>query len=136
MIVVDTNILVYLYFPGQQSEVVEQVYLKNSFWVVPPLWKSEFRSIAALYYRKELLTFEAILEVMNRAEELLWGYEEPVRSEEVLSLIRQSTCSAYDCEFVALAMRLNTYLLTYDQKIIKEFPGIALTAEQYLKTVH
>jgi len=46
--------------------------------------------------------------------------------------VESSTCSAYDCEFVALAKRLNTKLVTADKKILKEFSGIAVTLNEAL----
>lgn len=97
------------------------------------LWRSEFRNVGTLYLRKGILAYEAVKDAAHRAEELLWGYEEMVESEEVFPLVQKSRCSAYDCEFVALALRLNTNLITYDKKIISEFPDVALKPEQYLK---
>lgn len=35
-------------------------------------------------------------------------------------------CSAYDCEFVALARTLSTKLVTMDVKLLRAFPGIAV----------
>lgn len=133
MIVVDTNIISYLYFPSDETEWVEKLYKQNSIWVVPFLWRSEFRNVGTLYYRKGILTYDAVIDVVLRAEELLWGYEEMVETEEVFPLIQKSGCSAYDCEFVALALRYNTHLVTYDKKIINEFPEVAVRPEQYLK---
>ncbi len=133
MIVVDTNVITYLYFPSNETERVEKLYKKDPIWAVPFLWRSEFRNVGTLYFRKGILTYEAVKEAVLQAEELLWGYEEIVESEEVFPLIQKSKCSAYDCEFVALALRLNTHLITYDKKILSEFPEVAVKPEQYLK---
>lgn len=35
MIVVDTNIISYLYFPSKETELVEKLYQKNPIWAVP-----------------------------------------------------------------------------------------------------
>lgn len=133
MIVVDTNVISNLYFPSNETELVEKLYQKDPIWTVPFLWRSEFRSVGALYYRKGILTYDAVKDAVLRAEELLWGYEEMVESEEVFPLIQKSSCSAYGCEFVALALRFNMHLITYDKKIINEFPDVAVRPEQYLK---
>jgi predicted nucleic acid-binding protein len=45
----------------------------------------------------------------------------------VLELVRDSNCTAYDCEFVALAMRLGVKLATMDAKILKAFPQHVIT---------
>lgn len=47
-------------------------------------------------------------------------------SRLVLELVRDSDCSAYDCEFVALAMSLGITLVTEDKKLLKAFPAQAL----------
>lgn len=47
---------------------------------------------------------------MNRHPSLLAGAEFEVDSSSVLELMRDSDCSAYDCEFIALAIKLNTKL--------------------------
>lgn len=37
-----------------------------------------------------------------------------------------SNCSAYDCEFVSVAMRLGVKLLTADKKVLMAFPAHTL----------
>ena len=49
-------------------------------------------------------------------------------------LVNDSKCSAYDCEFVALAQQLNVKLVTEDKKIISEFSDIAVDIDTFLKT--
>ena len=64
------------------------------------------------------------------AEDLLAGNEHEVDSKDVLELVRTSDCSAYDCEFTALALRLGVKLVTMDRKLLKAFPkqAVALAA--------
>ena len=58
------------------------------------------------------------------------GAEFKVESSAVLELVRNSDCSAYDCEFIALAMKLDTKLVTMDKKLQRAFPkrAVALVA--------
>ena len=51
---------------------------------------------------------------------------------KVLNLVAKSTCSAYDCEFVALAQDLGIPLVTMDKQIIRQFSEIALSLETYI----
>ena len=37
-----------------------------------------------------------------------------------------SHCSAYDCEFVALALELEVPLVTADRQLLRSFPRIAV----------
>jgi predicted nucleic acid-binding protein len=130
MIVVDTNILAYLYLPTGFSEQVELLLLKHPKWIAPVLWRSEFRNVLALYLRKEILTLEQAYDIQTEAETLLVGNEYDIPSLDILRLIQTSACSAYDCEFVALAKRTKTILVTEDKKILKEFPDIAMSLAQ------
>jgi predicted nucleic acid-binding protein len=56
------------------------------------------------------------------AEALLAGNEHEVDSRRVLELVRDSDCSACDCEFVALAVQLGVKVVTMDKKMLKAFP--------------
>ena len=68
--------------------------------------------------------------LQREAESLLEGAEFEVESTAVLELVRDSECSAYDCEFIALAIKLDTKLVTMDEKLLQAFPTrtIALSA--------
>ncbi len=48
-----------------------------------------------------------------------------VNSIQVYSLVEKSECSAYDCEFVSLAVDLNLKLITMDKRILRSFPEFA-----------
>ena len=125
MIVVDTNIIVYLHITSEHSMQAEQAVLKDPLWVAPLLWRSEFRNVLALYVRRRFLDLEEAEQVMDKALHLMQGREYQVASHLVLALTASSTCSAYDCEFVALAKDLNIPLITTDRQILRQFPDIA-----------
>ena len=132
MIVVDTNVIAYLMLPGEQTQLVEQVMAKDNRWLVPPLWKSEFRNVLTLYLRQGQVTIDQIRAIMTRAERLFNRSEYPVTSEVVFTLVNRSHCSAYDCEFVALAKELSLLLITADKKILREFPETAVSPQQFI----
>jgi predicted nucleic acid-binding protein len=127
MIVVDTNILAYLYLPTEHTQKVEALLAKDTEWIAPTLWRSEFRNVLALYLRKNLLTFDQALAIQSEAEALLQDNEFIVTSHDVLHLVQNSECSAYDCEFVTLAQNMNVKLVTIDKKILKNFPETAIS---------
>lgn len=127
MIIVDTNIVGYLYLPGEFSHLAAYLLDQQPLWGAPAMWRSEFRNVLALYLRKNMLNFENALAIQNQAEALLSEREYSVDSYTVLKLAHQSGCTAYDCEFVALAKRLNTKLITMDKKVLSAFPDIAVS---------
>jgi predicted nucleic acid-binding protein len=120
--VVDSNILAYLYLPGDRTAAAEALLEQNPEWAAPVLWRSEFRNILAGYLRRKTITFGQACSLQSEAESLLAGAEFEVDSTSVLELVRDSDCSAYDCEFIALAIKLNTKLVTMDKKLLREFP--------------
>jgi predicted nucleic acid-binding protein len=126
MIVVDSNIVAYLYLPGDHTVKAESLLQQDADWAAPLLWKSEFRNILAGYIRRNVLTFQAALDLQREAESLLAGAEHEVDSRLVLELVRDSNCSAYDCEFIALAMTLGVKLVTMDGKLLSAFPKYAI----------
>ena len=130
MIVVDSNVLAYLYLPGEYTAAAEALLEQDSDWAAPILWRSEFRNILAGYLRRKAITFEQANGLQREAESLLEGAEFELESPAVLELVRDSDCSAYDCEFIALAMKLDTKLITMDKKLLRAFPkrAIALSA--------
>ena len=127
MIVVDSNVLAYLYLPGEHTGAAEALLMRDPQWTAPVLWKSEFRNILAGYMRRQTLTFERACALQREAEGLLLGAEFDVDSPSVLQLVRDSDCSAYECEFVALAMKLEIKLVTMDRKLLRAFPKHAVT---------
>ena len=122
MIVIDTNVVAYLFLEGEFTAPAEALFQRDAEWVAPVLWRSELRSILAGYLRRRALTFDQVRSIQAEAESLLAGGEFDVDSASVLELVRDSDCSAYDCEFVALAMHLDTKLVTMDAKLLKSFP--------------
>ena len=127
MIVVDTNVIAYLYLPTDYTRLTEQLLAKEPDWAAPLLWRSELRNVLALYLRKNLLSFDQAYAIQTEAEALLAPHEYEADSYEVLRLVQNSDCSAYDCEFVAIAIHLGTKLVTTDKKILQTFPAIAVS---------
>jgi predicted nucleic acid-binding protein len=90
------------------------------------------RNVLALYLRKGFLSLENTHRIMEEATNLMMSKEYEVTSHQVLELVNISTCSAYDCEFVALARDLNVPLLSLDRQILKDFPDTAISLEAFV----
>jgi predicted nucleic acid-binding protein len=133
MIVVDTNVIASMYLNSEHSHQAAQALLKDSHWIAPALWRSEMRNVLAHYLRKQILSLDIARQIMEEAISLMIGHEYDVVSHQVLDLVASSTCSAYDCEFVALARDLDILLITTDRQILKQFPGVAVSLENYIQ---
>ena len=124
-VVVDTNVLAYYWLPGEQSATALALRRATEDWYAPALWRSEFRNILAGFLRRGALSLAQAQAAIRAAEEDLEGFEGRVGSAQVLELVEQSSCSAYDCEFVALAMARDVPLVTEDKRILHSFPSTA-----------
>lgn len=131
MIVADTNVLIYLYVQGQRTEESEAVLRRDPVWSAPLLWRSEFRNSLIGLVRKDVLSLEEALSIVDEAERWLTGLEYSVVSRHVFTLADQSGCSAYDSEFVALARDLGIPLVTTDRQILKAFPNLAVSPSTF-----
>jgi predicted nucleic acid-binding protein len=126
MIVVDTNVLAYFLLPYDFSAAADALLKRDPDWAAPILWRSEFRNLLAGELRRKNLSFDEVVRVQAEAESLLAGHEHEVESRRVLEFVRDSSCTAYDCEFVVLAARLGVKLVTMDAKLLKAFPQHAV----------
>lgn len=126
MIVVDTNVIACLHLAGEFTSRAESLLRQDPDWVAPILWRSELRNILAGYIRRNALSLEQARLVQAGAEDLMAHGEHEVDSQQVLQLVRDSSCPAYDCEFVALALQLNIKLATADSKLLQAFPDVTV----------
>ena len=132
MIVVDTNILLYLYLPGAHTDDCTRLLERDPQWASAALWRSEFCNALLLYLRKKLLTRAFAGEAVDAAALLIAKREYVPSSASVLELAMSSGCTYYDCEFVAVARSHSTMLVTEDRALLKAFPADAVTLAEAL----
>ena len=131
MIVVDTNVIVYLCVRGEHSSLAQRIMRRDHAWAAPWLWRSEFRNVLSGYVRRGELPLDFAIRLSVKAEAQMRGREYRVSSSEVLKLAQESGCSAYDCEFVALARGLGVPLVTGDRRIVAAFPTVAVGMKKF-----
>jgi predicted nucleic acid-binding protein len=134
VIVIDTNVIAYLYLASPHADQAEEALRRDPEWAAPILWRSEFRNVLVHYLRKDLLSLEDSYQILAEASRLMHRREYRVASLPVLDLVVASTCSAYDCEFVALAQDLDVPLVTTDRQILEQFPQVAVSLETFTRS--
>lgn len=105
---------------------------KDAAWAAPLLWRSEFRNVLSSLVRRRSLSLEDAVQIVAEAERALAGREYAVVSHHVLRLAARSGCSAYDCEFVALAEDLGVPLVTGDRQVLRAFPAAAVAPDAFV----
>jgi predicted nucleic acid-binding protein len=71
------------------------------------------------------------MEYMATAEALLRSYTYAVLSDSVLALAERSRCTAYDCEYVDLALSLGVPLVTSDTRLLQAFPEVSIAPASF-----
>ena len=131
MIVADTNLIAYFLIKGPHTGEAEAVFQKDPDWVAPLPWRSEFRNVLILSMRQTQQSLDDMLSLMDRAERLMQGQGFQIHSSHVLRLAADSGCSAYDCEYVALAQDLGVPLVTADRALIAKFKPTVVSMKAF-----
>ncbi|MFN8461604.1 MAG: type II toxin-antitoxin system VapC family toxin [Anaerolineales bacterium] len=115
MIVADTNLIVYLFITGDQTPLAQKRFLTRNARTGSFLHCKQFRNVIAGYIRRGMNIADN--EIMKDAMLTLENRQVTPSSEKILILISKSDCTAYDCEFIALAQQLNIVLVTADKQL-------------------
>ena len=133
MIVVDTNILAYLFLPSEFGKLAVEARRLDELWVAPALWRSEFRNVLIHYVRSGNITLAQARDCQAAAAALMAGRDQAVDGNEVMALAAETGCSTYDCEYAALARRARVALVTMDRRLLHAFPGTAVALRDFCK---
>jgi predicted nucleic acid-binding protein len=132
MIVVDSNVIAARNLTSALTAKAEKVERKDPVWIVPVLWRYEFQNILATAIRARQITPASALEVWERVATILVENESEPSPTKVIDLVAQYGITAYDGQFIALAMEMGVPCITEDQELRRKFPGISLSMDDFL----
>ena len=132
MIVVDSNVIVARTLTSVLTSKAEKVEQKDPVWIVPVLWRYEFQNILATAMKAKQITPEHALGVWQRVAAILVENESEPSPAKVIDLVAQYGITAYDGQFIALAMEMGIPCITEDQELQEKFRGIALSMDDFL----
>ena len=133
MIVVDTNIIAARNLTSVLTSKTEKVERKDSVWIVPLLWRYEFQNVLATAMKAGQVEPEQALGVWRAVSTALAENEADPSSARVIDLVAQYGISAYDGQFVALAIEMGIPCVTEDRELRTKFPGIAVSIDEFLE---
>ncbi|MEX1186560.1 MAG: type II toxin-antitoxin system VapC family toxin [Gemmatimonadaceae bacterium] len=125
MIVADCTLITQLFLRTEHARAAER--LSAVAWIVPPLWRSELRNVCRKYILAGLVSLVEAQAAMRLAEERLEATERRPSSDRVLATVATTRCSAYDAEYVVLALTFGVPLVTSDVKLQRLFPEFAIS---------
>ena len=134
MIAVDTQVIVYHYLPGEKSELTENLLRSDADWITSPLWKFEFRNVMAGFMRRKLVEAIDAIRIAEEAESFFKNREVLVPPAKIVDLIKDSPCTGYDLEFLAVAQEMGTRLVTNDSELLKHCPESKIPLNRFQKT--
>ena len=132
MIVADANVLLYRLLSNPRRPDAWALARFDPNWAAPVLWRSEVRNGLAKHMRAGQINVHDAEMAIRLGASCLLGGEHAVSDRAVFELVAKSQCSAYDCEYVALADALSTILVTEDQKLLRAFPGRCYSIAQVI----
>ena len=127
MIVIDTNVMVYLLTGASRGEDAARLLVDDPEWAAPPILLSELRNVMMGLLRRGQIQDQDAVDICEDAQEVLGDRVASVPAPPVLDTAIQSKMSAYDAEFVVLARRLRVPLVTADQAILDGAPDVAVS---------
>ena len=134
MIVVDTNVIVYLMIEGEKTEAAQRTFRQDRDWVVPSLWRHEFLNVLATFVRHGGIETDEAIKLWQRSTHLFASGEREVDMLHVLRVVSQHDISAYDAQYVTLAMALDVPFVTENQQLLKTFPDTAMSMQEFCES--
>jgi predicted nucleic acid-binding protein len=133
MIVVDSNIIAARNLTSSLTSKAKQVEEKDPVWIVPVLWRYEFQNILATAIKAKQIKPEKALEVWDKISKALIENECEPSPSKIIDLVAQYGLTAYDGQFIAVALEMGVSFVTEDRELEEKFPGIAISMDEFLK---
>ena len=133
MIVVDSNIVAARNLTSSLTSEVKQVEQKDPIWIVPVLWRYEFQNILASAIKAKQIKSEQALDIWEKVSKNLIENECEPPASRVIDLVAKHAITAYDAQFIAVALEMGIPCVTEDRELQEKFPGIAISMDEFLK---
>jgi len=133
MIVVDSNMIAARNLTSSLTSKAKQVEEKDPLWIVPVLWRYEFQNILATAVRSKQIKPEQALDIWEKVLKILVENECEPSASKVIDLVAQHGITAYDGQFIAVALEMGIPCLTEDRELQEKFPDVAISMDEFLK---
>ncbi len=133
MIVVDVNVIAYLLIAGEKTADAQALRERDPDWIVPDLWRDEFLNILATYVRQGGAEPESAGALWQSAVALFGAQERAANPLSVLELAHRYRLSAYDAQYLAVAIQLSVPLITEDRALCQATPQYSRSLRDYLE---
>ncbi len=132
MVVVDTNIIAPLYVRSACTDRVEELFARDDVWRTEPLALIELSNMLITYERSRYITATIARDCLNRAAAFLQPHFFRVSHQAALEAALHYRVMAYDARFLALALQLDSRLVTEDAKLRAAAPRLTQSLAEAL----
>jgi predicted nucleic acid-binding protein len=132
MIVVDTNVTVQLMIASINSDLAHRLFELDDAWILPPVWRHEFLNVMATYGKAGGMPIPRCISVWQTANAFFSNSIENINYEAALELAVRHNLSAYDSQFVHLAITHQISLVSEDRRLREKFPGLAFSLKEFV----
>jgi predicted nucleic acid-binding protein len=132
MVVVDTNILVYLLLAGDRTADARALLKRDADWRSEGFALIELTNVLVTAMRVRGLLPGQANTVLAQAQNLIEPGLHVANHADVLALAFQFKVSAYDARFLAVAQTVGKKLVTEDAKLRKAAPEITQSLAEAL----
>ncbi len=133
MIVVDSNIVAARNLTSSLTSQANDLEEKDPVWIVPVLWRYEFQNILATAIKAKQIKPEQALDVWDKVSKILSENECEPSSSRVIELVARYGITAYDGQFIAVALEMGVPLVTEDREFQDKFPGVAVSIHEFVQ---
>jgi predicted nucleic acid-binding protein len=131
MIVVDTNIVVYLKCTAAFTAQARHARDLDPVWIVPTLWRHEFLNALLRIARQQELPLHRALAIWRDTFNGFVAQEYQANMALALRLAMAQQITCYDAQYLALAQEFGVRLLTEDKELLRKFPAVAISLNAF-----
>lgn len=135
MIVVDVNVIAYLLIAGDKTSLAQQAWQRDPVWILPPLWRHEMLNVLVTYVRSGGVSPDKAIAIFQQATARFGDQEQSPQMEQVLLLAAEHQISAYDAQYVALALARNLPLISEDRALQRKFSATVRSLQDFCAPV-
>jgi predicted nucleic acid-binding protein len=132
MLLVDTNIAVYLLIDGYHTPAAQQLRARDPDWRSEVFLLVEFTNILASSIATKRMTIPLARDFLAKSTALFAGKLGRVTHEGALAAAIRFNVTAYDARFLALAHQVGARLITEDAKLRAAAPALTQSLAEAL----
>jgi len=134
MLLVDTNVVVYLLIAGDYTAAAQELRARDPDWRSEAFLLIEFTNVLASSIARKRMTLSLAEDLLAKAVALFDGKLARIPHASVLTIAARYRVSAYDARFLALADQLGRRLVTEDTRLRTAAPAFTQSLAEALAT--